>query len=140
MSTKNDNWVRSFSDVDPQGDSISSMDKSMDKTIDNVILISESRVKESIKLDICYNCYDLIRKNVALYKSKNVFKQNFINALKETAQIANKDLVPYIHELGHYICNTCGSTDDKAHPITSLCFHCNTDNWNLLKSKKSIKS
>lgn len=40
----------------------------------------------------------------------------------------NVGLEPYISEEDRYVCGTCG-TRNKAHPVTSYCFICDTDNW-----------
>lgn len=39
-------------------------------------------------------------------------------------------ITPYINK--DYKCLTCGSETGESHPITSYCFHCNTDNWKLV--------
>jgi hypothetical protein len=41
----------------------------------------------------------------------------------------NKGLNPYTPKHERYYCKTCKSRGGKAHPVTSYCFICDTDNW-----------
>ncbi len=55
---------------------------------------------------------------------KKVFKEQ-IKELKTEAKRKNRGLIPYA---GEGTCGTCGNKG-KAHPVTSFCFVCDTDNW-----------
>ena len=51
-----------------------------------------------------------------------------IAQLKEAAAEKNKGLEPYIPERRR-VCYTCGARDGYAHPNSSYCWWCDTDNW-----------
>jgi len=73
----------------------------------------------------------LVKANSKIYLSKDPGIRQHLIAYKIKTRLKNKGIEPYISFEPHK-CLTCG-TINKAHPDTSFCFVCDTDNWQRIK-------
>lgn len=71
---------------------------------------------------------EMVKSGKKIYLSRNPFLKNHLIQVKSEAAKSNANLTPYVDDRGGSKCNTCGSVN-LAHPITSYCFVCDTDNW-----------
>lgn len=73
----------------------------------------------------------LVTEGKCVYLSKDIDVKNYLKEVKQRVKEENKHLKPYIDGQKQR-CDTCGSVD-KAHPDTSFCFVCDTDNWQTIR-------
>ena len=75
----------------------------------------------------------LVRTSERVYTRKHL--SEVLKATKKAAKAANKGLKPFIQvtdgRANVYKCMTCG-TLNQSHPVTSYCFVCDTDNWQMV--------
>lgn len=85
----------------------------------NVRLKIGDRTIETVPLE-----YDSNRVMMKLTnKAKKMIAKNKIELEKEGV------IYPYINN--EYYCKTCGNKG-KSHPVTSFCFDCGDDNWQMI--------
>lgn len=81
-----------------------------------------------IEIPVAVRFKQMVSEGRHVYRSRNPdIKAHLAKRIEMVAQ-RNHGLKPYVPTHEEYKCRTCGRKQ-KAHPETSYCFHCDTDNW-----------